>query len=292
MDVSDGVQPFDDDGTGDWVSDLVRDHFDHQDAPDPVAEDLDPDHAGADLFDDGADPSADVEDAPELELPHDLDIDDQIDTAAHEDADLDVDDAVDAGEAADDSAPEISLDLDDAFDDSDVPGSWPDLDLPEPGDGALGLAAVEHALDALGGHDLDSFLAAADQLGLGADLDLGLDGHSTAVVLGEIGVDALVEHGSLDDLAERIRTGDEVLVTAADGTVLVVTDIDRTAVTVVPVAGGPAHRVDHPTFEGAWARSGFQMVAADPPGTDGSGAIRLGGAVTFVQASIPLGGAG
>lgn len=274
MDVNDESADLgDDQSVTDWVADLVDDYFDDEPVP-PAALD-DPDLDGPD------------------ERPLDEAAPTVPDTPATEDGDGD------AGASGPEARPaEIVLDLDaddgadpsdpaaDEGDHSSGPGPLP---WPAANDGVAGLDAVERAADLLVGASLDQVVEVVERLGVADELDLGLDSRTTAVLLGELGVEALVEHGSLDDLTARLAAGDEVLVTTAEG---------RPATLVQLVAGdgeaelisadGQRRRISLDLLEERWAAAGYEMVVAEGAPSSAAGRpIRLTGAVTVLPIVLP-----
>jgi hypothetical protein len=288
MDVNDDPAALgDDQAVVDWVTDLVEDYFDE-----PAADDAAP---SDDLLVDDVSSTADADGpaAPDLD-PAELDPTD-VDPADPGPADLDPADPADRGPTdLDPAVPEIVLDLEAPDPVADALPDLLDAPWPDPDATVAGLETLERAAELLGAPSLDELVEVAERLGVADELDLGLDGRTTAVVLGELGVDALVEHGSLDDLAARLDAGDEVLVTDADGRPATIVGLapGRGEVEVVS-HDGARHVVALDVVEERWAAGGYEMVVADGPrGVAAPGApIRLAAAVTVLPVTLPPVGA-
>ncbi len=129
----------------------------------------------------------------------------------------------------------------------------------EAGIGEAGFAAVCTALLTGTGFAARDLARALDQLGVPAlDRAAGLDGRTCSIALGELGADALVEHSDIDDLAERVTQGEEVLLTMGNEAVSIVScDTDTGTV----VLGGPATRTARlADLEQAWAAASYELV--------------------------------
>lgn len=159
--------------------------------------------------------------------------------------------------------------------------TWPD---------PYAAVAGPEALDALlasEGIAWDDFGQVVDRLGWGDALDVGLDGLTTAVALGELGVDAHVEHGSLDDLGTRLDAGDEVVVSGDDGRRWTVRSVDDAEVRLVD-AEGRERSIEAAIFEEAWEVSAYEMVLVEHGGGSAAGPIQLGGGTTVLSMQAPV----
>lgn len=357
MDVNDDLPAFDLDRLGDWVVDLVGDHFaaaplspEVDDGLSPSVEaglepdlDLDPeldaalrddafrddalgddalgddavsDHPASDLADEASDA-----DGPADALEDDHDRFEDLDRLADHDPRLNLDetdaelaDGDDGGGEGHDEAAEgrptpgaieLTLTDDDLVDGAEVDegasdemmadhlgvlhATGEDWDLAS---GLVGAEAFDHVLQA-GGVAWEPLLEVVERLGLTSEFELGLDAHASAVVLGEMGVDAIAEHGSLDDLAHRLDAGDDMVCSAADGSLVTVLEVGDTGVLVAWSAGADQATALVPgdAFEDAWSDSGYAMVTVEPT-VSVDGPISLGSTVTVLQLSLPDGSLG
>jgi hypothetical protein len=158
------------------------------------------------------------------------------------------------------------------------------LPWPQPADGCGGLDTVVAAAQAFVGVDAGDLTTVLHGLGLtDADLTFGIDGHTTALALGELGLDATAVHGDVDDLANRLESGQEVLVTGPDGGPLTLERIDLSGGTVGLVAvDGSRQDVPLHAFEERWEASSYAMVVADGPTSGGEDIALSTGPVTVL----------
>ena len=97
------------------------------------------------------------------------------------------------------------------------------------------------------------------------DLDDALDGHSAAVLLGELGVDASVEHGDMDGLAAAVASGQDVRLSSTTGALAVTAvDVRLGTVEISDPGSGSTSQVDLRAFEAAWEQASYAMVVAEP----------------------------
>ena len=207
--------------------------------------------------------------------PIQFDIDDLPDdpAALHASGAEDHDDhASDLARVEHDALPGSDSDTDDLADTvggvaaaDDWDGPWTDP-LETPAWGLTPPELTQHSLDVLG-IDHAEFDAALAQIGAGDD-ELGLDGRTISVALGEVGADALVEHGGVDDLAHLLADGHRVVLTGPpDEPVLSLVgfDLERGTCTVQAVATGQEHVVPIATLDASWAAGDYQIVTATGP---------------------------
>lgn len=242
-------RPFDpgihDDLAG-WITDLVDDGWEDN-AGDRAAEGdvIDPawdqdEHRR--LFDTDSDPAASDSDADAgLWSPNGPD-------ATAGDAEYEVGDSLA-------ELPSISL--------ADLDPSIADDPLPPADQGLTSVAVLTAVAGEFAGASVEpaSVHEALDRLGI-PDAYLGVDARSAAQVLQSIGVDALVSHGSVEELADRLAVGDRVALAGADGSRHPVLDIDfKGGRLIVDTATGP-RTVDLPSFVEAWSGTAQEMVLA------------------------------
>ncbi len=189
----------------------------------------------------------------DLDLDPDPDPDDLLDLLSDDGSDaaddLDVD-----GEAAAEDRDGPDDDQDDTQDESD--DRTPERGVFEPN------AIVAWAADgAVAGVDRAAFDLAVAALHLDP---LDLDGRQTVHVLDHLGVDARVEHGSIDDLVDRLERGARLEIVSGDER-FAVTRVDDLHDTMVLRANGSGAIVEVALdrFEAEWAAAAYEMVVAD-----------------------------
>jgi hypothetical protein len=270
------ADPADDRDLGGLGGHLI-DPFDRDDASSPAG-DRDDLFASHDPFDDGFDDDLDGDGDDGLgddgDDGDDLDdrADDQLDDAGDDDRgreDLrDVDDpaalesAIHLGQDAggddveglthDASGADISID-------PDPPPAWADPDL-----GVFGIDAIGSLAELAGGSafGVDDVL---DDLGL----DRGdLDARSSVRILDALGVDARVEHGSIDRLVEHLADGGHVRIASA-GRSFDVEEVDdqRDVLVVRGLDGGLRYEVPLEHLDDHWASASYEMIVS-PHGED------------------------
>ena len=232
-----------------WLDDIVSDGWEDADET-PGADDL----------------QGLGDDAPQRDLPSPLD--DELDVEAkvgledladRDGAPVDLDASDDGGGAdAGHDVPTITL--------GDDPGTGDDAAGPDGVlDGTTTLGALRaFAIDAGadGSVDVD---AAFDRLGLD-DGFLGVAGRTAALVLQELGVDAYVSHGSVEELADRIGRGQDVVLESTDGERARVVDIDFRAGALLVDHAGTSHQVDLAAFARSWSTAANEMVVSEAAG--------------------------
>ena len=114
---------------------------------------------------------------------------------------------------------------------------------------------------ALSGVDRSSFDLAVEALRLDP---LDLDGRQTVHVLDQLGVDARVEHGSIDALVDQFERGAR-LVIASGVERFVVTEVDDLHDTMVLRAqdSGAVVEITLDRFEADWAAASYEMVVSE-----------------------------
>lgn len=223
--------------------------------------------------------------------------DEELDLDADGDADLDEFDVLDPGDgAADDDElafddltdvdlTETDTDTDLADDDADaielddpddgdgipervedtaaqVAADWPDAHL-----GVVDQRVVFELADA-SGVGPDELLAAARAIGLD-DLD-DLDGRQTVRLLDEVGVEATVAHGGVDDLVEVLAGGGSIRFGGPRGMYELTAIDDRAdSAQITDVTDGSIHDVPLDAVEEAWAASAYELIVATADPVEG-----------------------
>jgi hypothetical protein len=164
--------------------------------------------------------------------------------------------------------------------DHDLPAPEPEHEPPAHDEIVLDLQHDEVPLDlaAVGGDALAETFgvdhAAYDDVVARLGLPAALDSHSAAVVLGELGLDAAVEHGDLDSLAASVADGEEVVLTGPQGRLTVTAVGD--GVVELTAADGSTSQVDVAAFESAWEQASYAMVVAEPAAAAGEVVLATG----------------
>jgi hypothetical protein len=81
-------------------------------------------------------------------------------------------------------------------------------------------------------------------------------------VLQELGVDAHVAHGTVEELADRLDAGSRVSVAGPDGSRIPVVDVDFGQQELVVADGDGERRIELGPFMDAWSSVSFEMVVA------------------------------
>lgn len=226
---------------------------DHDDAADDGAP-----HDDIELHDD-ADESTDHDPLDELTDDGDDDVDlelidddddplDTIDDPAHDDPSHD--------DATQDDATQDDVDDgddDDTGDEADDPLT--ELRVGDDG-GPLYGGGVADLLDSLG-IDATTFERTMNDLGLAAEADA----RSVAVTFEQLGVDAHVEHGDFDRLADLLADGAEVRLGGDQ-----ITGLDDLADEAIVTNGTETWRVPLDELDADWSAHTNEMVVADAPG--------------------------
>lgn len=200
------------------------------------------------------------------------DLDADLDADLELDLDADPDDLLDLlPDDGSDSAALDDLDLDDldldseAFDaerpDADPDGRDPDDPTPDHGVFEPSAIVAWAADGAVAGVDREAFDLAVASLQLDP---LDLDGRQTVHVLDHLGVDARVEHGSIDDLVDRLGRGARLEIVSGDER-FAVTRVDDLRDTMVLRANGTGAIVEVglDRFEAGWAATAYEMIVAE-----------------------------
>ena len=237
----------------------MSDHDDFADGGDGTVADWVADEVDA-AWDDGSDGDDAIwvpDDQPEPEPETGFELDGDLDATA----DLDLDD--DPSTSDDSDAPTIDLPLDDdAGPDPVIVAGGPDV--------SSGFFDVDSITELASGlaPDLDVGALRDALVGMSGD-DPGVDARSTVQLLDGAGVDAVVSHGTLDDLADALDAGGRVVIAGEDGARYDVVSVDfRADVLVVEGEAGP-RSIPLEAFEDAWAEGAFEMVVASGDDTGG-----------------------
>jgi hypothetical protein len=237
--------PFANDDLASWVSDVVEDSWDDgEPGPDP-----DPDHE--------LDADAVVDD--DLRLDRDRD---DAGLGGIELEDLDGED----GTSEERSDADVATSDDTDHDDAGIPSitlADPDADERSTGVRALDVTAVLGLAADLQDAEPDpgAVEAALERLDLGEGY-LGIAGRGAALVLQELGVDAHVAHGTVEQLADRLDAGGRVSVSGPDGTRIPVVGVDFGQGELVVADEDGQRRIDLGPFVEAWSSVSFEMVVA------------------------------
>jgi len=165
--------------------------------------------------------------------------------------------------------------------------------LPDLAHGLLDEGLLGHIAHELGvtvdADDLVAVLQAA--VIADGDLAVGLDPRSSVRLLGDLGVDAAVGHGTVESLADFLREGRAVVLGMADGDGYVhVVAVDEEHAQVVLGSEGRSWRVGLDEFAQEWAVAANELVLADGlAGETGLAAVTLGAPGIVVLPIAPPG---